>query len=211
MAVHTKIVCDGQSVYEGIILHAHLLPAHLESTKTLCLLCNHVWWKLLRSNVQKFCETCQTCEQSKPANQKPYSLLNLLSVPTEPWKAIGMDFVGPLLLFEDHNATYNSITVIIYLLMPMVHLIPNCTMYTAKNITELKFAEVYKLHSLPQAVISDHNVLFISILWTHLHKLLRVELRMSSVYHPELDGFMECVNRTIVQMLCQYIDSEQRD
>ncbi len=54
-------------------------------------------------------------------------------------------------------------------------------------------------------------MLFTSTFWTHLHKLLGVELRMSSAYHPESDGSTERANRTITQMLRQCIQPSQKD
>jgi len=116
---------------------------------------DYVWWKTMVKDVYVFCETCVTCQASKPPNQKPYGLLNPLPIPSKPWDAIGIDFVGPLLLSKDRDAEYDSITVIIDLLTAMVHLIPSRTMYTAREVAELVFAEVYKHHGLPKAIISD--------------------------------------------------------
>ena len=47
------------------------------------------------TDVRRYCETCQTCKRSKPNNQRPYGLLNPLTVPSNPWEVIGIDFVGP--------------------------------------------------------------------------------------------------------------------
>ena len=57
--------------------------------------------------------------------QKLYGLLNPLSVPSKPWDTIGVDFVGPLPESKDRNGKYNSITVIIDLLITMVHKVPS--------------------------------------------------------------------------------------
>lgn len=132
-----------------------LLLAHLESAKTLWLLRDHVWWKSIVQDVLKYCEMCTTCKHSKPSNQKPYGLLNPLSVPSSPWEAIGINFMGLLPQSSDWDATYDSITVVICLLTAMVHLVPSRTTYTAEEVAELVFAEVYKLHGLPRAVVSD--------------------------------------------------------
>lgn len=45
----------------------------------------------------------------------------------------------------------------------MVHIVPSRTTYTAREIAELMFAEVYKHHGLPRAIISDRDVLFTSL------------------------------------------------
>ena len=200
-----------RSVRELVIRYAHSLLAHLGATKTLGYLRDQVWWKTLAHDVQKYCETCMTCRRSKPSNQKPYGLLNPLPVASEPWEAIGIDFVGPLPESKDRDASYDSITTVIDLLTGMVHLIPSRTTYTAKQVAELIFAEVFKLHGMPKVIISDRDTLFTSQFWTHLHKLVGVELHMSSAYHPQSDGSTERANRTITQMLRQCVAPNQKD
>jgi hypothetical protein len=93
----------------------------------------------------------------------------------------------------------------------MVHLIPSRTNYNARQLAELMFEEVYKLHGLPKNIISDRDVLFTSVFWDHLHKLLGTKLRMSSAYHPQTDGSTERANRTVTQMLRQCINEKQSD
>ena len=93
----------------------------------------------------------------------------------------------------------------------MVHPIPSRTNYNARQLAELMFEEIYKLHGLPKNIISDRDVLFTSTFWGHLHKLLGTKLRMSSAYHPQTDGSAERANRTVTQMLRQCINEKQTD
>ena len=106
-------------------------------------------------DVNAFCISCTTCQRSKPPNQKPYGLLNPLPVPLTPWDAIGVDFVGPLPESKNRDGSYDSITVVIDLLSAMVHLVPSRINYTARDIAELMFLEVYKHHGLPRSIVSD--------------------------------------------------------
>jgi hypothetical protein len=206
-----KIDYNGRNIREIVISEAHSILAHLGSRKTADYLRDHCWWKTMISDIQSFCDSCITCKRSKPSNQKPYGLLNPLPVPAEPWESIGVDFVGPLPESKDRNASYDSITVIIDLLTGMVHLVPSRTSYTARQVAELIFAEVYKHHGLPHSIVSDRDVLFTSLFWQHLHELIGTRLNMSSAYHPESDGSTERANRTITQMLRQCISPNQKD
>ena len=185
--------------------------AHLGTNKTLAYLRDHVWWKDITTDTNTFCQTCGTCKRSKPSNQKPYGLLNPLPVPGIPWESIGIDFVGPLPESSNRDGTFDSITVIICLLTAMVHIVPSRINYNSKQIAELMFEEVYKLHGLPKHIISDRDVLFTSTFWSHLNKLIGTQLKMSSAYHPETDGSTERANRTVTQMLRQCINEKQTD
>ena len=163
------------------------------------------------SDTKAFCKTCVTCKQSKPSNQKPYGLLNPLATPSEPWESIGMDFIGPLPLSSNRDGSFDSITVVICLLMAMVELIPSQINYKAQELAELMFENVYKHHGLPKTIVSNRDVLFTSTFWGHLNALIGVKLKMSSAYHPQTDGATECANRTITQMLRQCINPDQKD
>ena len=206
-----KILVKGRSVRELIISEAHSILAHLGTNKTLSYIRDHVWWKEMVPDIRAYCETCVTCKPSKPSNQKPYGLLNPLSVPSEPWESIGIDFVGPLPLSSNRDGNFDSITVVICLLTAMVELIPSRINYTAQNLAELMFENVYKHHGLPKNIISDRDVLFTSIFWEHLHQLIGTTLKMSSAYHPQTDGSTERANRTITQMLRQCISPDQKN
>lgn len=207
---------EGARLHEGlvretIINEAHSLLAHLGADKTIAYLRDHVWWKTLIRDVRIFCAACQMCKRSKPSNQRPFSLLNSLQVPSRPWQAIGVDFVGPLPSSSNRDGTFNSITVMIDLLSSMVHLIPSRIDYTTPQVAELMFKNVFKLHGLPEHIISDRDVLFTSEFWTSLHRLMGVGLKMSSSYHPQTDGSTECANCMVTQMIRACISPDQKD
>jgi hypothetical protein len=206
-----NVTIKGHNVRELVISEAHSLLAHLGPQKTVAYLRDHVWWKDMINDVKSYCNSCITCKRSKPNNQKPYGLLNPLAVPTRPWESIGIDFVGPLPESKDRNASYDCIVVIICLLTAMVHLVPGRINYTARQVAELVFAEVYKHHGLPKSIVSDRDVLFTSTFWKQLHELIGTKLNMSSAYHPESDGSTERANRTVTQMIRQCVSPNQKD
>jgi hypothetical protein len=74
----------------------------------------------MASDTKAYCDTHHHGKRSKPSNKKPYGLLNPLSVPSEPWESIGMDFVGPLPLSSNRDGNFDSITVVVCLLTAMV-------------------------------------------------------------------------------------------
>ena len=93
----------------------------------------------------------------------------------------------------------------------MVHLIPSHVNYNATQLAELVFENIYKIHGLPQNIISDRDVLFTSTFWSRLHRLIGTKLQLSSAYHPQSDGSTERANWTVTQMLRQCINSDQKD
>jgi hypothetical protein len=56
---------------------------------------------------------------------------------------------------------------------------------------------IYKLHGMPLAIISDRDRIFTSNLWQDLFKLSGTSLQMSTAYHPQTDGQTERVNQCL--------------
>lgn len=206
-----KGIVNGRSTREIVISEAHSLLAHLGAGKTLDYLRDHVYWKDMVSDTKAYCDSCQNCRRTKPSNQRPYGLLNPLQLARYPWETIGIDFVGPLPESKNRDGSFDCITVVIDQLTSMTHLIPSRTNYKAKDVAELMFESIYKLHGLPAHIISDRDVLFTSNFWEHLNELIGPRLKMSSAYHPETDGLTERANRTAVQMLRELVNDKQTD
>lgn len=170
------IMIGNRCICKVLISHAHSILAHLGPLKTLTYLRENVWWKDMVNDVKVFCESCPTCQTSKPTNNLPYRLLEPLKVPTRPWEMIGIDFVGPLPKSHTLNGVFDMILVAIDHLTAMVHLVPTKQMYRARDIAEVMFNLVYKLHEMPTCIVSDRDSLFTSIFWKRLHELTGTEL-----------------------------------
>jgi hypothetical protein len=65
---------------------------------------------------------------------------------------------------------------------------------TAKNIAQAFVKEVWKLHRLPESIISDRETKWTSEFWDGLFNLLGIKKRMSTSFDLQMDGEMERVN-----------------
>ena len=73
--------------------------------------------------------------------------------------------------------------------------------YTAAKIASLYMHHIFKLYGMPVSMVSDRDATFISLFWTELFKLQGTNLAMSTAYHPQSDGQIEVVNRSLEQYL----------
>jgi len=78
-----------------------------------------------------------------------------------------------------------------------VHFVPLSHPFTALQVAQLYMNHIYKLHGLPQAIISDRDIIFTSSVWQQLFKLSDTQLCMSSSYHPQTDGQNERLNQCL--------------
>ena len=58
---------ERESFY-AFIKSLYSILVHLGASGTLDYLQDHAWWCDMVSDMKAFCETCQTCQQSKPSN-----------------------------------------------------------------------------------------------------------------------------------------------
>lgn len=68
---------------------------------------------------------------------------------------------------------------------------------TATSVAELSVNNVYRLHGMPQTLVSDRDTVFTSKFWQSVFQATCTELRMSTTAHLETDGQTECVNQSI--------------
>ena len=61
--------------------------------------------------------------------------------------------------------------------------------------------DIFKLHGLPKAMVSDRYVKFTSNFWKGLFAYLGTKLKFSTAYHPQIDGQMERVNQVLEDMI----------
>ena len=84
-------------------------------------------------------------------------------------------------------------------------------MITTAGAAQLFLHNVWKLHGLPQTVVSDQGVQFIQEFTHELYHLLRIQIAASTEYHPQIDGQTERVNQELEQYLCLFINERQDD
>jgi len=128
-----SIVQKKRRLTEVIIAQAHKVLGHFGPQKTVDYICCYYWWPHIGQKVELYCKTCPICQMMKSSTQRVPGLLHSLPVPTQPWRLIAMDFVGP---FPESNG-HNYLWEVICHLTSMIHLVPICTMTTASALVWL--------------------------------------------------------------------------
>jgi hypothetical protein len=124
-------------------------------------------------------------------------MLQPLEIPYRPWTSISMDFIVGL----PESSGFTKIWVIVDRFSKMAHYIPLPTLNKTEDLAKLFLKEVWRLHGLPDDIVSDRDSRFISHFWQSLMSLLNVKLKMSTSFHPQTDGQTERVNQTLEHYL----------
>ena len=83
---------------------------------------------------------------------------------------------------------FDSIFVVVDRLTKMAHFVSCNKTVIGEETARLFIDNMYKYHGLPDDIISDRGTQFTSKFWQSLFKILQVEIKLSSAYHPQTDG-----------------------
>jgi transposase InsO family protein len=101
--------------------------------------------------------------------------------------------------------------VVIDLLSKAAHFIPCKEEMTAPELAKLFRREVFRLHGLPDRIVSDRGPTFTSSFWQALLKLLRIDSATSTAFHPQTDGQTERMNQVVEDYLRHFVNYKQND
>ena len=160
-------------------------------------------WK----DVKEFVLSCDICSRSKNPRHRPYGLLQPLPIPHRPWSSVSMDFITDL----PPSNSFDSIFVVVDRLTKMAHFIPCKKTSSSEDTARLFLDNVYRYHGLPDDIVSDRGTQFVSKFWRSLFEILKVDIKLSSAFHPQTDGQTERVNQVLEQYLRCTINYQQDD
>ena len=87
----------------------------------------------------------------------------------------------------------------------MTHLAACKTSIGTQAFAKLFRHEIFRLHGLPYEFASDRDGRFTSQFMREACRLLNIKQAMSTANHPQSDGQTERANRTLEEMLRQYV------
>ncbi|KAG9226459.1 hypothetical protein CCMSSC00406_0003338 [Pleurotus cornucopiae] len=128
-------------------------------------------------------------------------------IPSEPWTDISADFIVKL----PRSAGHDAILVVVDRFTKMVRLVPTTEELSALGLAKLYRDHVWKIHGLPNSIISDRGPQFASQVMRELNTLLGIQTKLSTAFHPQTDGQTERANREIETYLRMFINHRQDD
>ena len=155
--------------------------------------------------VKQYIKGCDACQRNKNRMQASAGKLMPNSIPEKPWSHISADFITKLPLAQG----YDSVLVVVDRLTKMAHFIPTTEKTTAGGLARLFRDNVWKLHSLPESIISDRGPQFAAEVMRELNAMLGINSKLLTVFHPQIDRQTERMNQELEQYLRMFIDHRQ--
>ena len=193
---------------EVIQLH-HDVPAagHRGRWKIVELVTRNYWWPRVTRDVGKYVEECDLCQRIKNRMEKLVGKLKLSEVPQKTWAYLMVDFITKLLIVAGKDA----ILVVCDRLLKMTYFVATTEGTSAESLARLLRDNVWKLHGLPESVVSDRGPQFMAELTRELNRILGIKTKLSMAFHPQTDRQMERMNQELEQYLWFFIEHRQRD
>lgn len=157
--------------------------------------------------VGQYVSTCDLCLRTKPIRRPPTGELHPLPIPPERWDTLSMDFVVEL----PESAGYDAVMTVVDSVSKRVHFIPTNTTVTAEGAARLFLHHVWKLHGLPNSVVSDRGPQFVAQFTKELYRLLGIKIAATTAWHLQSDGQTEQVNQELDQYLRVFVNERQND
>ena len=101
-------------------------------------------------------------------------------IPEKLWTYLTVDFIIKLPLVAEKDA----ILVVCDQLSKMAYFVAMTEDMIAEGLARLSRDDMWKLHRLPESVISNRRLQFVAELTKELNKMLEIEMRLLMAFYP---------------------------
>ena len=124
------------------------------------------------------------CQRMKNRIEEMAGKLKLSEMSEKSWTYLTADFITKLLVVAGKDA----ILVVCNRLSKMTHFVATTEVMSVEGLARLFRDNVWKLHRLPESVVSDRGPQFAAELTKELNRMLGIETKLSTAFHPQTDG-----------------------
>ena len=117
----------------------------------------------------------------------PAGKLKLSEVLEKLWIHLMVDFITKLPII----ARKDVILVVCDRLFKMTNFVATTEETLVEGLARLFRDNIWKLHELPENVVSDRKPQFAAELTKRLNKILEIETKLSTAFHPQIDSQTE--------------------
>lgn len=167
------------------------------------LTANNYHWHKMYSDVKKYIRNCEKCQKNKSTTKLKMPMI-ITDTAHKPFEKVTLDIAGPFTPTENGNKYI--LTVIDDLSKFLIALpIPN---QESKTVAKGFITNVICQHGIPNSILSDQGTNFMGQLFKNICKLLSIKKLHSTSHHPQSQGSVERVHRTLNEYLRSFINKD---
>jgi hypothetical protein len=188
-------------------IHDTPLGGHLGEKRCLHTLRRlPVFWYEMKSDLKYHCRMCDQCFRCKAPNRRWKAPMRKYTV-GEPLQRMAIDVAGPFHVTDDKNQ-YIVVAMDYFTKWACLAAVPK---HDARICAKVLVEEVFCKIGIPAEIHSDQGREFISELFVECCNIFQVNKTRTTPWRPQSDGMVERLNRTVGQMLRQYVSENQQD
>lgn len=187
-------------------LHDATTAGHLGVKKTLQRVKQRYYWIGSSRDVKRWCQNCSGCSSRRRPQKKFQAPMQVYNVGA-PLERIAIDVLGPLPETQQGNR-YILVVMDYFSKWVETHAMPE---QSAATVAHLLVTEVICRFGVPLQIHTDQGRNFESVLFQEICRLLDIEKTRTTPLHPQSDGMVERLNRTLEDMLAKFVQENQRN
>jgi len=169
---------------EIIWQHHNILAAEYRGKwKTAELVTRNYWWPGVTRDVGRYVEGCDLYQMMKNRTDEVAGKLKLSEVPKKLWTHLMVDFITKLLVVVGKG----TIIIVCDRVSKMMYFVATTEGMSAVSLARLFRDNIWKLHGLPESIVSDRRPQFAVGLTKELNQMLEIETKLSTAFHLQTD------------------------
>ena len=186
------------------MMHSHPTAGHLGIDAIYHKISERYYWDQMYRDIKEYIKTCDQCQRrSKAKRKEPLHPIKI----GQAFERIGIDLVGPLPITTCNNR-YIIVATDYLTRWPEAQAVPDAG---ALTLAKFIFTEIVCRHGIPKIILSDQGSNFRSDMIKALCENFLIRHKFSSPYHPQTNGMVERLNRTLCESLAKVETSEDWD
>ena len=195
-------LCVPASYRTKCLQAAHTGFGHQGRNKMITLLRPHFYWLCMARDCIDYVKQCKRCQVMDRTNQKPARMIER-GVVTQPFKDVAVDIVGP---FPTAKRGYRFMLTCIDSASRWPEALPIRTT-TARVIIKC-LTGIFTRWGFPEKITSDNGPQFVSKTFKKWLKDKGIAHARSTPYHPQGNGVVERLHRTLNAMIAKTVNSK---
>lgn len=176
-------------------IHGGVMSGHFSGNRLYKTLCRRWWWETMYRDAISYCKNCAECAIVAGTGRVQRPPLHPIPV-QRAFQILGVDIME--LPVTSRGNRYVIVFQDFLTKWPFVFPAPD---QKAHRIVRLLAEEIVPVIGVPDALLSDRGTNLLSHLMQDVCKLLGVVKLNATAYHPQCDGMIERLNRTLKSMI----------
>ncbi|UYV69338.1 hypothetical protein LAZ67_6003268 [Cordylochernes scorpioides] len=184
-----------EALQHSLMNQVHSEYNHPGISQMTRLISTQYYWKGMANSIQKFVNSCHTCQIIKRPKGKPYGTLGQIPPPQQPFDLISIDTIAGFSKYG-HSKTYLHVIV--------DHLTRYAWAFPSKSTSTLTYIQTLKKvlqQGSPKRLLSDRAPAFTSEKFRKFLLSRGIQPLLTTSNNPQANGLIERLNATITGKL----------